>query len=196
MTTELQSRTKPQAHPDKLATAIQLAKLGFTAFSDLVGVYVMVNKETGRVYVGQTVHMRRRVGVHMTYMSSGRHTAPVREDYAKHGAASFGFAIVHACEVDELEELEREYISFALAGTDCYNRVVYPINGGRRSRKLLTEDQRLSLQPVRVVAWIHKDDAPEFKAKAKALAEKLAKERAKTNAAREPAKAEKRRKGK
>ena len=145
----------PEANCDKLAASIQLAKLGLVRFTPVACVYVMANRITGRVYVGQTVNMDRRVKAHMTYMKTGRHTANVLDDFAAHGAESFGFAVVHACEEGELDKLEREYIVLASTFADCYNVATPSVNGGRRRASNAIGKAAAEL---RFVVMAHPDD--------------------------------------
>lgn len=157
------------ADQDRLAAAVQIAKSGHVAKTELTCIYVMANRMTGRVYVGQTSNMRRRVGAHLSYMRTGRHSAPIQNDFADHGGGSFGFAVVHACDESDLDRLEREYVSMAISCLDCYN-ISYPaLNSSRRNVKT-TAAARAKM--AKFVEWLHPDDAAALRAHAALLAKR------------------------
>ena len=58
-------------------------------------VYTILNKETGRKYVGQTTFFYGRVRTHKSRLKSAQHAnALLQEDWNKYGADAFEFAVV------------------------------------------------------------------------------------------------------
>jgi len=87
------------------------------------GVYLMVNVQTGRMYVGRSKNMRRRCGVHISEMRSGIKDIRIQEDYAKYGEESMKFSVL-VQRTDPLEIFWCEWQAIKIAySRDCYNKL-------------------------------------------------------------------------
>lgn len=72
------------------------------------GIYMIECKETGKMYIGQSVNMKRRYQKHLADLKNGVHGNPyLKHAFSKHGKNAFKFSILEHCEKDIL--LEREY---------------------------------------------------------------------------------------
>jgi group I intron endonuclease len=77
----------------------------------MVGIYKMVNIETGLVYIGQSEDIDYRKGEHFRRLKYNRHENPhLQNSYNKHGYDGFVFEVVEECSIEELNEKEKYYI--------------------------------------------------------------------------------------
>jgi hypothetical protein len=86
------------------------------------GVYQVLNKVTGEVYVGQSKIPNNRRSRHWELLRGGKHENPnLQEAYDKYGKDAFVFKILEHCEPDKLLEREEHWINKFL--DNCYNVV-------------------------------------------------------------------------
>jgi len=90
-------------------------------------VYLITNKTTGRVYVGETIWKHRRWTEHKLYLSKGEHECkPLQEDYNQYGKGAFEYSVYKIIESKDKQELrkeESETIKLLLEdGTNLYNK--------------------------------------------------------------------------
>ena len=80
--------------------------------SGITGIYKITNKINGKIYIGQSVDIRRR-----WYEHKGKLGKPGAEEYyfqkalKKYGIDNFTWEILEECEPDQLNEREQYYIS-------------------------------------------------------------------------------------
>ena len=75
------------------------------------GVYRIINKITNESYIGQSTQLRRRKCEHFTLGRQLQTTSPLLEaNIRQYGKRNFDFIILNKCSVDELEQLEKQYI--------------------------------------------------------------------------------------
>ena len=75
------------------------------------GVYRIINKITNESYIGQSTQLRRRKCEHFTLGRQLQTTSPLLEaNIRQYGKRNFDFIILNKCPVDELEQLEKQYI--------------------------------------------------------------------------------------
>jgi len=75
------------------------------------GVYKIVNKITNETYVGQSLQLRRRKCEHFTMGRKYRTKSPLLDaNITQYGKRNFDFIILKRCEINELEQLEKQYI--------------------------------------------------------------------------------------
>lgn len=78
-----------------------------------IGIYKIICKETGKVYVGQSRQLDQRFRNHMSDLKRGKHgNLYMKRAYEKYGKDAFEFVIIEHCEVEKLEERERFWINF------------------------------------------------------------------------------------
>jgi group I intron endonuclease len=117
------------------------------ALPGVSGCYVITNKVTGRVYVGQSANIRKRASHHMSCLRNGEHcSAVMQRDYAEHGEQSFSFAVAIQCDETERREVERELIKTAV-NWDIYNTSVFdPMAGLERQNVWLLKSHMAELR--------------------------------------------------
>lgn len=77
----------------------------------VVGIYIIENTLRGKVYVGQSVDVSKRLTTHMGTLRKGAHINPhLQSSFNKYGEGAFRFYLVHECLVDELDHYEIELI--------------------------------------------------------------------------------------
>ena len=94
------------------------------------GIYSIVNKMNGRVYIGQAVALTRRKADHFRALRKGKHkNRPLQEDYDKYGLDAFEYTVVEECSPDEvrsrlyLKEIKK-IIELHAHGQELYNLLV------------------------------------------------------------------------
>jgi len=75
------------------------------------GIYCIRNLISGRVYVGSSIKLRRRLQEHRRQLRAGVHIAKaMQRSWNKHGEASFEFSVIEAVEAERLIEREQFWI--------------------------------------------------------------------------------------
>lgn len=75
------------------------------------GVYCILNVESGKKYVGSSLHIRKRWSQHIVDLKAGRHSnARLQNSWNKHGADAFVFYIIETCASDVRLERETSFI--------------------------------------------------------------------------------------
>lgn len=102
------------------------------------GIYKFTQRDTGRIYVGSTVNIHRRLGFHLSLLRKGNHSnRKLQADANEFGVDSFEFAILEVTPNDESILNEREeYWRERLKSDQYYNRQKLPRKGlgARRCR--------------------------------------------------------------
>lgn len=77
------------------------------------GIYKIKNVIDGKIYIGQSVNVQRRLKVHKNRLTKGSHENNYLQNAViKYGIDNFTFEIIEFCKLDLLDEKERFYISF------------------------------------------------------------------------------------
>lgn len=77
------------------------------------GVYEILNTESGKRYIGQSVAANRRWTQHKWYLRRGaHHCAPLQRAWVKHGPFAFVFTLLFECEPHELTKYEQAAIDY------------------------------------------------------------------------------------
>lgn len=78
---------------------------------DEAGVYTIAHRDSGRMYVGSSVSMRRRKRNHVSHLVAGRHcNTKLQRAWNKYGAEAFDFAALLICSPDNLLMYEQRAI--------------------------------------------------------------------------------------
>lgn len=87
------------------------------------GIYVISNKVTGKVYVGQARNPRRRWATHLCDLRKGSHdNSKLQRAFTKYGEDAFIFTVIEVCTEDQLDSREQFFIdSFEALGQMGYN---------------------------------------------------------------------------
>lgn len=95
------------------------------------GIYKIENIVNGKVYIGQSSWLRKRIGVHIRRLRNGTHdNIHLQRSWNKYGEESFRFDIVENCDADKLNEEEIYWISFFDSYNSGYNQTIG--GGGNR----------------------------------------------------------------
>lgn len=79
----------------------------------MIGIYKITSKTTGKIYVGQSINIKKRFYEH-TYQAFNRnelgYNSILHQAMRKYGAEDFSFEIIEECSVDQLDEREKYWI--------------------------------------------------------------------------------------
>ena len=107
------------------------------------GVYKITNNTDGKVYIGQTVHYHKRVRHHISHLNAGTHfNEHLQRAWALYGESEFTFELIHQCDVNELDKLERKYIKENKA---CDKKHGYNMMYGGQSYRTFTDEVRAKM---------------------------------------------------
>jgi len=89
-------------------------------------IYLIKNLITGRIYVGETLMVKTRLGNHLTMLKKGSHeNNNIQKDLDKYGAKSFEFEVYKTIEDDNKKMLLKEEAKtiqrFIIEGKELYN---------------------------------------------------------------------------
>lgn len=90
------------------------------------GIYKIVNTKTGKIYIGSSVNMRKRLYEHFRLLRHGKHHCSyLQSSFNKHGEGCFDIEIIEIVNVDGMEISERDTVllareQFWLDKTRCY----------------------------------------------------------------------------
>lgn len=104
----------------------------------IIGIYCITNLVNNKLYIGQSMNVSSRLGVHKRSLKGNYHkNKHLQSAFNKYGEDSFDFKLIHPCTSDNLDELEREYIS--LFNTTDKNYGYNSETGGHLNKKLSLE---------------------------------------------------------
>jgi hypothetical protein len=89
----------------------------------VAGIYAIRNTITGRVYIGSSLHLRRRWGWHQSALRLGFHgCARLLADWRAQGPTAFAFEVLEVTEPDphRLLEAERRHRGAIEAGSSYH----------------------------------------------------------------------------
>lgn len=94
------------------------------------GVYRVTNKATGRVYIGSSATVARRIYLHKRDLRLGKHHSPLMQRaWDKYGEDAFVFDLVLVCGVSNLLIYEQTLIDFYQAANPRHGMNIAPIAG-------------------------------------------------------------------
>lgn len=92
------------------------------------GIYKIENKINGKVYVGQSVDVYRRLKKHIWEMKSNN--SVLYKALQKYGTENFTYELIEECEIEKLDEREMYYISKYNSYVGSKNSNGYNLNMG------------------------------------------------------------------
>lgn len=109
----------------------------------MVGIYMIINSIDNKIYIGQSINIKKRFQSHKQKLKSNTHyNIHLQNAWNKYGEDNFYFTILCECEKEKLNELEEYYI-FCLDATNLeigYNVAL----GGNSSITSETTKNKLS----------------------------------------------------
>lgn len=91
----------------------------------MIGIYKIENTVNGKVYIGQSVDIKKRWKAHRSELCNNTHdNIYLQADWNEYGEGAFTFEVIKKCRSIKLNEWERHYISFyeACDRSKGYNR--------------------------------------------------------------------------
>lgn len=120
----------------------------------MIGIYKIVNKSTGKTYVGQSNDIERRFKEHQTKGSTSR--IPVDVAIQKYGKDKFLYEILEECSIEELNSKETYWINqldTVKNGYNCNEGGEQASVGESNGRAKLTEED---IKDIRIAYNEHK----------------------------------------
>ena len=128
---------------------------------DVCGIYLITNKNTGQMYVGQSINIQKRFGEHRCVTGLGH--SRIDNAINKHGAENFSFEIIMTVENDteKLNDAEREWIAILNTYEDDFHYNLTP--GGDFSPSKLPEVREKISKTKNTTGYfrVHKSKNPE-----------------------------------
>lgn len=108
--------------------------------SKICGIYEILNTVNGKKYIGQSINIHKRYKGHISKLNQNtHHNQYLQNSWNKYGKENFTFNIIEQCDIDDLDELEKFYISYYKT---CDRRYGYNIDDGGNSNKCLSDETR------------------------------------------------------
>lgn len=86
------------------------------------GIYIIVNTQSGYIYIGQAQSLRKRWNEHRRDLNKGcHHNEHLQRSWNKYGEKSFKFQVLENCSLEQLNEREQHYLDVYMAKGICYN---------------------------------------------------------------------------
>ncbi len=87
----------------------------------VVGIYGIIHRESGRVYVGQSRNMANRIKSHRCHSNKDKRQGKFYNAVRKYGKEEFDFEILEEFSAEDLNEREKFYIQFLNAIDSGFN---------------------------------------------------------------------------
>ena len=111
--------------------------------NDICGIYKILNTVNGKVYIGQSKHIKQRWSEHKKELRANRHpNSHLQRSWNKYGEESFQHIILEECEENILDEREKYYIEI-YDSFDSDNG--YNLTDGGGSNRDISESTRKKL---------------------------------------------------
>ena len=79
----------------------------------MIGIYKIENKINGKVYIGQSIHIKKRWYEHKYQLNSNCHcNTHLQLSWNKYGQDNFTFVVIETCQKDELDDKEMYWIEY------------------------------------------------------------------------------------
>ena len=76
------------------------------------GIYIIINTNDGKVYIGQSTNVKRRINEHRKLLQKGKHKNAYIQEAFKADPNNIVFDVLEKCEKSELDERERYWINY------------------------------------------------------------------------------------
>lgn len=98
------------------------------------GIYIIINRQNGKVYIGQSMYVNWRLSHHKCILNTGNHKVVEMQNDYNSAKDSFSFEVLERCSDGELDELEKKYIAKYGADIPGYGYNTEP--GGFHNRRM------------------------------------------------------------
>ena len=75
----------------------------------MIGIYKITNQVNGKLYIGQSIDIEKRIMDHKTPRAHKRNY-PISRAIKKYGKENFSFDVIETCQISDLDKLEQHYI--------------------------------------------------------------------------------------
>lgn len=113
----------------------------------MIGIYLITNNANGKMYVGQSYNVNKRLYEHKRKLKENSHcNEHLQSAWNKYGEDAFSFEVLEECGKEHIDELERWYIKELQTQdrTKGYNS-----EGGGRTCQEVSAETRMKLSIVR-----------------------------------------------
>ena len=93
----------------------------------MCGIYKITNLINGKVYIGQSIDIKRRWGEEKNGSknpNSNAYDYPLQRGFRKYGIENFSFEVIEECDKDILSEKEIYYIDLYNSCLEGYNQTL------------------------------------------------------------------------
>jgi group I intron endonuclease len=112
------------------------------------GIYFIMNKLDGKVYVGSAQDIKKRIVRHRSQLNHQTHpNQHLQLAWNKYGEENFTFDILELVDIPDLIKIENQYLKIAERLPDRYYNIAYDATSPMRGRKISTET-KLKLSAV------------------------------------------------
>lgn len=126
--------------------------------TDNIGIYMITNLINGKIYIGQSSNLKKRHNSHKFELTHNRHyNTHLQHAWNKYGPDNFHYQVIETCSKEELNELERAYITVFNSTDKNYG---YNLESGGCSHQTLSEETKEKISKSmkgRIFTEEHKD---------------------------------------
>lgn len=98
--------------------------------SNICGVYRFLNKKNGKVYIGSSKNIAKRIRAHLSKLKNNSHiNKHFQAAYNKYGVESFDITVLEECDEYAQLKTEQKYLDL-LDKNKCYNKTFIANGGG------------------------------------------------------------------
>lgn len=91
----------------------------------MIGVYGIKNLVTGKMYIGKSVNIIKRISNHFSSLNKGNHHSEyLQRSFNKHGELCFVGGIIEICDKNILNERERYWVQYYDSYNNGYNGTI------------------------------------------------------------------------
>lgn len=103
----------------------------------MIGIYKITNKLNGKVYIGQSIHIKTRWRQHIT----AKDDTLLHKSIQKYGAENFSFEILLECPAEMLNDWEKDMIALY----DCISPNGYNLTEGGENTYQISDEVKLKI---------------------------------------------------
>lgn len=122
---------------------------------DFCGIYKVINLINNKLYIGQSKQIYKRLEDHYYNLSNNRHrNKHLQNSWNKHGEENFLFEILEVCDIENLDTIEKHYISLYNSMNRDFG---YNNESGGNKGKTKSLESRLKISISRMGKYSGKD---------------------------------------